>query len=77
VVESAGAVGGGGAPGLTLPGWAVAVPEAYAGPLRLGRPAVAARVERGRCLLDLRCVPAEADDAVLAAVLAVAPSQSR
>jgi L-seryl-tRNA(Ser) seleniumtransferase len=77
VVESAGAVGGGGAPGLALPGWAVAIPEAYAGPLRLGRPAVAGRVERGRCLLDLRCVPAEADDAVLAAVLAVAASQGR
>jgi len=71
VVQSAGAVGGGGAPGLTLPGWAVAVPEAYATPLRLGTPAVAGRVERGRCLLDLRCVPAEADDALLAAVLAV------
>ena len=53
-----GAVGGGGAPGLRLPGWAVALPESYA--------AAAARrtAARGRpgwsaagCLLDLRCVP--------------------
>ena len=29
------------------------------------------RVERGRCLLDLRCVPAEADAALIEAVLAV------
>ncbi|WP_375424267.1 L-seryl-tRNA(Sec) selenium transferase [uncultured Friedmanniella sp.] len=70
VVPSDGAVGGGGAPGLTLPGWAVALDEAYAAPLRLGEPAVVGRVERGRCLLDLRCVPAEADEAVLVAVLA-------
>ncbi len=72
VVPSAGAVGGGGAPGLTLPGWALALDEAYAGPLRLGDPAVVGRVERGRCLLDLRCVPAEDDETLLAAVLAVA-----
>ena len=71
VVESAGAVGGGGAPGLTMPGWAVALPEAYAPALRQGRPAVVGRVERGRCLLDLRCVPAADDTALLAAVLAV------
>jgi len=75
VVDSAGAVGGGGAPGLTLPGWAVALPEAYAAPLRLGTPAVVGRVERGRCLLDLRCVPAHHDEAVLAAVLGVGPSR--
>jgi L-seryl-tRNA(Ser) seleniumtransferase len=71
VVASAGAVGGGGAPGLTLPGWAVALPDSYAEPLRLGEPAVVGRTERGRCLLDLRCVPVEADQAVLTAVLAV------
>jgi L-seryl-tRNA(Ser) seleniumtransferase len=71
VVPSDGAVGGGGAPGLALPGWAVGVDQAYAAPLRIGDPAVAGRVERGRCLLDLRCVPAAADDLLLAAVLAV------
>jgi L-seryl-tRNA(Ser) seleniumtransferase len=72
VVPSAGAVGGGGAPGQTLSGWAVAVPAELAEPLRLGTPPVIARIEHDRCLLDLRCI-AEADDvalrdAVLAAV---------
>ncbi|MDR7273958.1 L-seryl-tRNA(Sec) selenium transferase [Catenuloplanes atrovinosus] len=54
-------VGGGGAPGRTLPSWAVSLPEAYARRLRLGDPAVLGRVERGRLLLDLRCVPADRD----------------
>jgi L-seryl-tRNA(Ser) seleniumtransferase len=65
VIPSDGAVGGGGAPGLTLPGWAVALPTAYAAALRTGEPAVVARVERGRCLVDLRCVE-PADDLRLA-----------
>ncbi len=70
-VESAGAVGGGAAPGLGLPGWAVALPPAYAGPLRQRDPAVVGRVEGGRCLLDLRCVPAGRDGELRDAVLAV------
>lgn len=71
VVPSDGAVGGGGAPGQALPGWAVALPEALAPLLRSGNPCVVGRLERGACLLDLRCVP-EADDArLVAAVLAV------
>jgi L-seryl-tRNA(Ser) seleniumtransferase len=61
VVATDGAVGGGGAPGVALPGWAVAVPESFAEQLRLGEPAVVARVERGRCLIDLRCIPPAAD----------------
>jgi L-seryl-tRNA(Ser) seleniumtransferase len=61
VVPSDGAVGGGSAPGLSLPGWAIAVPVALARPLRLGRPPVVGRVERDRLLLDPRCVPEEAD----------------
>lgn len=71
VVASDGVVGGGGAPGLTLPGWAVAVPEDLAEPLRLGRLPVVGRLERGRCLLDLRCVPADRDPELAAAVRAV------
>jgi L-seryl-tRNA(Ser) seleniumtransferase len=71
VVPSDGAVGGGGAPGLALAGWAVSLPESYAQALRLGDPAVVGRVERGRCLLDLRCVPADADAGLAAAALAV------
>ena len=71
VVPSAGVVGGGGAPGLELPGWAVALPESYAVPLRLGDPSVVARLDSGRCLLDLRCVPPDCDREVVKAVLAV------
>jgi len=69
-VESQAAVGGGGAPGVRLPSAAVALPERYAAALRAGEPAVLGRVERGRCLLDLRALPPEVDDALLAAVLA-------
>jgi L-seryl-tRNA(Ser) seleniumtransferase len=77
VVPSAGLVGGGGAPGTTLPGWAVELPEAYAEPLRTGRPGVVARVARGRCLLDLRCVPAGDDGRLVDAVLAAAAEVDR
>ena len=70
VVQSDGAVGGGGAPGLLLPGWAVALPVALAEPLRIGTPSVVGRVARDRCLLDLRCVPEADDDRVRDAVLA-------
>jgi L-seryl-tRNA(Ser) seleniumtransferase len=70
VVPSDGAVGGGGAPGLTLPGWAVALDPSYAERLRLGTPCVVGRIEHDRCLLDLRCVPAEDDVRLRDAVLA-------
>jgi L-seryl-tRNA(Ser) seleniumtransferase len=71
LVPSEGTVGGGGAPGVRLTGWAVALPERYAEPLRLSDPAVVSRVERGRCLLDLRCVPPECDSALADAVRAI------
>ncbi|MCU4297315.1 L-seryl-tRNA(Sec) selenium transferase [Brevibacterium permense] len=61
VVEHDGRVGGGGAPGVPLPGWAVELPEDCAEPLRLADPSIVARVHQGRCLIDLRCVP-ETDD---------------
>ncbi len=61
VVPHDGRVGGGGAPGVPLPGWAVRLPEPAAARLRTGRPAVLPRVHDGACLVDLRCVP-EADD---------------
>lgn len=70
VVPSIGRVGGGGAPGVDLPGWAVALPEEVAARLRTGTPAVLARVEKGRCLVDLRCVPSELDEELSAAVRA-------
>ena len=39
-------VGGGGAPGVELPAWAVALPSRFAAPLRPGDPPVVGRVER-------------------------------
>ncbi|UQU61464.1 L-seryl-tRNA(Sec) selenium transferase [Couchioplanes caeruleus] len=71
VVTSVAVVGGGGAPELELPSWAVALPEAWADPLRLGDPPVVGRVVRGRLLLDLRCIAPERDADVVAAVAAV------
>jgi L-seryl-tRNA(Ser) seleniumtransferase len=68
VVAHAGRVGGGGAPGVPLPGWALRLPERLAGPLRTGTPAVLPRVHDGACLIDLRCVPAGDDDRILDAV---------
>jgi len=70
VVPVEGAVGGGGAPGMPLPGWALVLPEHLAGPLRRGSPAIVARVEGGRTLLDLRCIEDAEDPAVASAVLA-------
>ncbi len=70
VVASDGAVGGGAAPGISLPGWAIALPIALAAPLRLGRPSVVGRVERSRLLIDLRCVPEDDDPAVRKAIVA-------
>ncbi|MCK6209900.1 L-seryl-tRNA(Sec) selenium transferase [Georgenia sp. EYE_87] len=69
---SVAAVGGGGAPGVELPSAAVTLPVPFAAALRRGRPAVVGRVERDRLLLDLRTVPAEQDEALLAAVRAAA-----
>src|SRR6185312_12059541 len=57
VVAHDGRVGGGGAPGVPLRGWAVRLPEWVAAPLRTGSPAVLPRLHHGACLLDLRCVP--------------------
>jgi L-seryl-tRNA(Ser) seleniumtransferase len=69
-VDSTATVGGGGAPGVTLPSAAIALPEPFAVALRAGDPAVLGRLEHGRCLLDLRALPPDADDTLAAAVLA-------
>jgi L-seryl-tRNA(Ser) seleniumtransferase len=79
VVTTDAAVGGGGAPGVTLPSAAIALPENLAHPLRAGAPvrrgevpAVAGRVERGRLLLDLRSVDPDDDESLVEAVLTAA-----
>jgi L-seryl-tRNA(Ser) seleniumtransferase len=72
LVAAVAVVGGGGAPELELPSWALSLPPAYAAPLRTGRTPVVGRVEGGRLLLDLRCVPPESDGALVSAVIAVA-----
>ncbi|QGN32845.1 L-seryl-tRNA(Sec) selenium transferase [Microlunatus sp. Gsoil 973] len=75
VVPSDGAVGGGGGAGVALPGWAVALPVDFASRLRRADPPVVGRVERDRCLLDLRCVPAESDQVIIDVIrVAAAPA---
>jgi L-seryl-tRNA(Ser) seleniumtransferase len=73
------AVGGGGAPGVTLPSAAVALPEELAQALRHGAavrrgeyPAVAGRIADGKLLLDLRSVDPGDDDRLVAAILSAA-----
>ncbi|MBL1082583.1 L-seryl-tRNA(Sec) selenium transferase [Streptomyces actinomycinicus] len=71
-VESTATVGGGGAPGVTLPSAALSLPEPYAAALRTGRVPVVGRLEAGRCLLDLRSVPEIDDDRLAEAVRSAA-----
>jgi L-seryl-tRNA(Ser) seleniumtransferase len=75
VVSTEAAVGGGGAPGVTLPSAAIALDENLAVPLRRGDavrrgevPAVIGRVEKGRLLLDLRSVDPADDETLVAAI---------
>ena len=68
LVAHEGRVGGGGGAEVPLPGWALALDPALAAPLRTGDPAVVATVRDDCCLLDLRCVPAEEDARLEAAV---------
>jgi L-seryl-tRNA(Ser) seleniumtransferase len=69
-VDCIAAVGGGGAPEVELSSAAVSLRESCAAALRTGAPAVVGRIENGRCLLDLRTVAPEDDEALLQAVLA-------
>jgi L-seryl-tRNA(Ser) seleniumtransferase len=68
-VDSVAVVGGGGAPGVELPSAALSLPASYADRLRAADPPVVGRLERGHCLLDLRTVPPEDDERLLAAVV--------
>ncbi|HUA42946.1 MAG TPA: L-seryl-tRNA(Sec) selenium transferase [Streptosporangiaceae bacterium] len=77
--QSQAAVGGGGAPGVSLPSAAVSLPTELAAELRGGTavrrgtlPAVVGRIEAGRLLLDLRAVAPGDDEQLVAAVIAAA-----
>ncbi|GAB3939548.1 L-seryl-tRNA(Sec) selenium transferase [Corynebacterium tapiri] len=71
IVEHDGRVGGGGAPGLRLKGYALRLPEYVAARLRAGDVPVLARVKDGACLVDPRCIE-PADEAALGAALVAA-----
>lgn len=72
------AVGGGSLPGETLPSHGVAIDpgpvgaDALALRLRLGEPAVVARIAEGRLICDLRTVMAEEEGALAATLVACA-----
>jgi L-seryl-tRNA(Ser) seleniumtransferase len=55
---------------VELPSAAVSLPAEMAGALRSGETPVMGRVERDRCLLDLRSVAPEQDELLVRAVLA-------
>lgn len=75
VLRTEAAVGGGGAPGVTLPSAAVGLPARYGPLLRTGAVPVIGRLEHGRCLLEMRTVGPEEEQSVLEAVLAAQRSQ--
>ncbi len=76
IVESVAYVGGGALPQAQLASVAVALPgedaAALAASLRRNAPAIVARIEDGRVLLDLRTIAPEEDSTVRAALIAVA-----
>jgi len=80
VVETRSVIGGGSAPGATLPTRALAVSSAEMGPdeiarkLREWETPVIGRVEEGRVLLDLRTVTPGQDEAIVEALVALATS---
>jgi L-seryl-tRNA(Ser) seleniumtransferase len=73
-VDAESRVGGGGAPEHPLPGAAVSLPASVADALRRGTPPVVGYLDGDRTLLNLRSLLPSADDALAAAVLAVAAS---
>jgi L-seryl-tRNA(Ser) seleniumtransferase len=74
-VGSTAAVGGGGAPGVSLPSAAVAVPAQLTVALRTGDPAVVGHLERGLLLLDLIAVAPGQDGVLVEAVRRAAKRQ--
>jgi L-seryl-tRNA(Ser) seleniumtransferase len=57
---------------VELPSWALTLPERYAPALRQADTPVLGRIEKGRLLLDLRCVPADQDVLLHKAIAALA-----
>ncbi|HEY4535640.1 MAG TPA: L-seryl-tRNA(Sec) selenium transferase [Enteractinococcus sp.] len=77
VIAHEGRVGGGGGAGVPLPGLAISLPESFAHPLRTGDPAILPRISEGRCLIDLRCVPATQDATISARLQQLAAKVDR
>jgi L-seryl-tRNA(Ser) seleniumtransferase len=78
LVEGHSTIGGGSAPGSTLPTCLIAFPvqkpDALEAALRRGVPPVVARIEDGRVVLDLRTVPPAQDDLLADLVIAAVSS---
>jgi L-seryl-tRNA(Ser) seleniumtransferase len=75
VIDGFSAIGGGSAPGRRLPTRLVAISlpaSRFEAALRTQRPAVVARIEGGRVLIDLRTVPPEQDEQVATVIVAAA-----
>jgi L-seryl-tRNA(Ser) seleniumtransferase len=74
VVGTQSVIGGGAAPGATLPSFALSIArerssaDELAAMLRAGNPPIVARVEENRVLLDLRTVFADQDASVVEAL---------
>jgi L-seryl-tRNA(Ser) seleniumtransferase len=80
IVATEARVGGGAAPSLALPSRAIALAgrdaTALAARLRMGSPAVVARIEDGALLVDLRTVPEEREAALVRALAEALASAS-
>jgi L-seryl-tRNA(Ser) seleniumtransferase len=79
IVDGASAVGGGSAPGVTLPSRVIALTwsgtaDALEAALRHGDPAVIARIENDRVILDLRTVLPEEDESLSARLVQLPPA---
>jgi L-seryl-tRNA(Ser) seleniumtransferase len=72
IVETRAEVGGGSLPGLSLESFAVALdtenPEKLARALRYREEPIFTRIERGRLLLDMRCVDVGDEEKIYAAL---------
>jgi L-seryl-tRNA(Ser) seleniumtransferase len=74
ITSGTSAIGGGSAPGVDLPTWLIAIarsgwtPDALEENLRRLTPAVIARIERDRVLLDLRTIAADQDTLLIAQI---------